>query len=404
MDRGLVSDKEFQKVTIFAKREPKNIPVLLSNTVKAMEVVDDRCINACSDALKVAIGPTMCALAWRLARTWHSNSPVFFEYDADDVEIGEWYQYGLEHYAAEDCMELDCSRIDATHTPWSLSLGFDVMQSYGVSRHVMRLLRLQLENVHGSSRNGVAYDRIAFNRSGVPNTTLTNTIAVACAFVAGVLAAGGRLEELRLMVKGDDSFAFLPRKYHKSVEETFRKMGFIPKVKSGHPQYDHTFCSNLFYPVEVDGRATFRPGPTPKALRKFFVTISDVPVRRALSHVRGVCLGLRHIANHVPMLHELIENCLDALPRVFDSTVKEALARSRTKLLSSQAKSADYTSKTWDMLAMNLRCPGMGQALRLAAEDYAQRCATILAGGGAAGILWTAELEWLARVVQASCE
>jgi len=405
-DAGLVGDKELSKATIFPKREPKNIVGLLDGTVQYQEAVDDRNINACSSALKVAVGPSCCAAAVAFARRCNSHNFIFFDYDADDEEIGDWYTRAMDKFGCSCCLELDCSRMDATQGVATMALGFDVLQSYGVPRRQMRILRLQLNNCHASSRNGVAFDRVALNRSGVPNTTLSNTIAVAAAFTVGVLRAGGNpREDMMLMIKGDDSLAFVKEKYVDSIRDTFATFGFKAKIKYGHAQCEHSFCSNVFYPVErVVGKSRrWLPGPTVRAVRKMFVTANKVPVKFYKSHIRGVCLGLRRIANHVPILHEVVETCLAVLPKRLDKYTALAIKEAKVKIMRTEAGVPDYLPEAWAGLAASLGVPKSAEWLKKATNDYCEHIKLALVRENPAGIVWSPDCEFLSRAIQALC-
>jgi len=135
------------------------------------------------------------------------------------------------------------------------------------------------------------------------------------------------------MIKGDDCFGFLNPKFVEPIRKQFEEFGFTPKIKTGHQQCEHSFCSNCFYPVE----GGFLPGPTLRALRSMFVSYTQVPMYAYRSHILGVCLGLRHIVNKIPIFHQVVETVLACVPRKYDKYFHAAEKLTKVKLIKSES-------------------------------------------------------------------
>jgi len=329
------------KRTIFTKGEKKSIrgqfhyPSWGTGAgVCTPEHVDDRNITACTDEDKVRLGPWCCALAQRIASLWSFKNWLFFDLDATDDQIGEWYTSKYRLHGEQWAFELDCSRIDASHREQTLALAFWIFRRLGLPQSVIHRLNDQLNNIRSTSRSGVAFIRRPFLQSGVPNTTITNTVAVAAAFTVGLIRSGGIPGvDGCLMVKGDDCFGFLNPKFVEGVRQSFVEFGFVPKIKSGHPQVEHSFCSNVFYPVD----GGFSPAPTLRALRSMFVSYTQVPPHAYRSHILGVCLGLRHIVKKIPIFHQVVELVISQIPRKYDKYFHAAEKITKVKLIKSEA-------------------------------------------------------------------
>lgn len=335
-----------QRTTIFTKREKKSIRIRNHYELAPFERehVDDRNINACEDSLKVRLGPHICAWAEAVARNLNYRNWLFFDLSATDEEVGEWYTSNLKRFGVNKAIEIDCSRIDATHNEQTLGLLADLARNYGLPEDIVELLEQQLNNVRATSRNGVGFLRRPFLKSGVPNTTITNTLVCCIAFTLGVIKAGGQPgRDCALMAKGDDSFGFCNPELKESALQAYKDFGFIPKCKYGHPQEEHSFCSNNFYPVGDH----YEPAPTYRALRGLFVTHSDVPVKKYKSFILGVCLGLRKICNKVPIFHAILENCIAHMPHRYDNVFKQAQKEIRVKLMQSQHTKSVINEQSW---------------------------------------------------------
>lgn len=196
-------------------------------------------------------------------------------------------------------------------------------------------------------------------RTGVPNTTITNTIVAAAAFVSGCLKGGGIPgEDFCYMGKGDDSIAFCKPALRPFIEQSYKDFGLILKSKWAHPQHEHSFCSNRFYPVRMsDGTIQYRPGPTIKVLRGLFVTYSDVPLRGYRSYILGVALGLRKVCNKVPILHEVLEHIISKKMGKYDKYFKLAQGELDVKLIKSFSKTSEINEMSYQHMSNQLQLP-----------------------------------------------
>jgi hypothetical protein len=170
--------------------------------------------------------------------------------------------------------------------------------------------------------------------SGVPNTTVGNTIVNAAVSFTALVRAGARPgEDFAIMVRGDDMLALVKPEFHACIAPFAQRLGFKPKVKSQHSISKVRFCSNAFYPTIVAGVPMHVPAPTFKCLMKMMWTISPVPVKAYAQHMRGVALGLKNLVSHVPILRDYIAMILRQTEGQRGRFLKQALKDAKIKYL-----------------------------------------------------------------------
>jgi len=206
------------------------------------------------------------------------------------------------------------------------------MREVGVRGIALQALLAQGRPQTVVSRQGFVATTGCFLKSGVPNTTLYNSILNAMIHWYSFVKAGGRPGvDFWLMVRGDDNLGFVRPGLDDNLVADAEKLGFKLKLKRpGHPCRAR-FCSNAFYPVP-DGR--YMPAPTiGKCLPKLAYSIATVRRGYERAHLRGVALGLLALTNHVPLLGQYVKKLLEITAGAKGRELREAVRVSEHKYL-----------------------------------------------------------------------
>jgi len=243
-----------------------------------------------------------------------------------------------------EVVELDYSKFDGTHGEDSIGFARTFFKRFGLNGNIDQIFKLvQMGPKSGGTRNGVKFKRKAtWNLSGMPSTTLVNTVVNAAiihaaSLISRLLAADSLstteanirriLEKVtadpsaigaidwskqapcNIIVRGDDMLGFMDPSVASVLPIVARLAGFSPKIKHGHVVENVRFCSNIFWPVAEGG---YIPGPTFKAALKYgaymIPTILSPDKFKALA--RGKALGMLQATRHVPLLSALVQHAL----------------------------------------------------------------------------------------------
>jgi hypothetical protein len=289
--------------SIFVKREPKNA----NWAGQVFEPVKPRVIVSCLPKVKVALGPWCVAFSKRLARVWDGQNVIYYESGSTQDDISEWFNRNLLKFSERALFEDDFSSFDATHSAYSFSWVNQVYARCGLAGLALKVMKTQASDQKLTARNGYKVKRPCFMKSGVPNTTIGNTLVNAAVHYSSFVEAGAKPgEDFVMMVRGDDMLAFLKPKFHDKAKELVKRYGFKTKVKNGHRVWHARFCSMAFYPTR---EGVYVCGPTVgKCLAKFAYTVKNVPIKEQAAHRRGVALGLLALTNHIPLLGDYVRN------------------------------------------------------------------------------------------------
>lgn len=325
-----ISDRELVKNNMFVKVEVRNHAWGAES-----KEVKPRAIIPCVPKIKPVVGTFMVAFAEHLHREWNCyDSPIFFECGASTDDIAYWFNTNLERFGPDALFEADETGFDATQSPTSLRFCNDIYEACGAHGDVLRCLRAQERDQYIRARDGTRAKRPAFMKSGVPNTTVGNSLVNAAMFYYAFVKAGAKpFEDFMIMVRGDDMLSFLKPQFHDKVEATIRALGFEPKIKRTHDVPHARFCSMAFYPTIHDGKKWYVPAPTIKCLTKLGATARPLPKREDSwkQHMRGVALGLLALTNHVPLLSDYVQKVLAVTTGAEGKLLREALRDIRKK-------------------------------------------------------------------------
>lgn len=330
--RGFTTGKDASRLHCFTKFELKmtNCDALAS----VFEEIKPRNIVSAPPLAKALLGPWSCAFAEYLGKVWNHTKALYFECGSTNLEVSSWVHKWADIIGWQNFYEVDYSRFDSTQSKASMKFSGQVYTKFGMPRSAQYAYSFQTKTLRGRTRRGVRWRRPPMMCSGVPNTTIGNSLMnAAIAYTALVLAGAKPGVDFALMVRGDDMLALIKPQYRACVAAFAKRLGFKPKVKQGHPICKVRFCSNAFYPTIIEGQLRYVPGPTLKCLLKIMWTITVLPVSKYSEHMRGVCLGLRNAVSHIPILREYVESRLRRTEGVRGPYLKKALREAHIKYM-----------------------------------------------------------------------
>lgn len=210
------------------------------------------------------------------------------------MEVDGWIPY-----------ENDFSKWDGHLSEEALECEMDFYEQFGLPDHIMSMLRSQLVSKGRTMKGGIKFSCRGKRASGVPNTTLGNTLLnfMIHNFVLGDI-------EFKLICMGDDCIIFVREELDEgNCVANFKRFGM--KAKLFTRTYDTLeFCSARFW----------RNGNTrimgPKPGRIIARTFYDKQMRGPKAQVkllRGQVVGLKPAATYVPVLSHIIPHMYSQL-------------------------------------------------------------------------------------------
>jgi len=341
---------------MFVKREVRNWAWAITTGV--LELVKPRVINSCPPIGKAAAGPDTVALTEQLKENWGEDDYIFFECGSTQDIVASWFNRGLAKYGAAWLLESDVSKMDRCQNKFSLGFCAQQMINAGCSSYCKQFVLGQLSRQRIFSRHNIVADVDPYLKSGVPMTTLWNSIINALMNEYAFYKCGARpFEDFILMVRGDDNLAFVRPGMEKLLVETCLKLGFKIKVKRPQRIQDVRFCSNAFYPT-ADG--TYVPAPTIKCLTKLCATVHKVTNKTWRAHMRGVALGLLALTNHVPLLSDYVQMVLRNTNGSTGKAMSRAVAEASKKYFKASrheacAESDEYFASMYGSTAADVK-------------------------------------------------
>jgi hypothetical protein len=326
VSKGLASHA-LNHSSMFVKRE---VSCWCYGSEPAVEI-KPRVIIDCDPRIKVALGPTIVSATKSLHEKWHSHFPIYFECGSTQDEVAEWFNRNLAKFGTESLFASDFSKMDRHQSAGSMRMMRTLLEKAGVHGLARLCLEGQERKQVVRTREGARVTTAGFLRSGVPNTTLYNSIANAALHAYAFIKNGavpGR--DFVFMVRGDDNLAFVRPGFDKGIVELAKKLGFALKVQRPASVAQVRFCSNAFYPT----REGYVPAPTiGKCLPKLSFTAATVRKGFEMQHMRGVALGLLALTNHVPLLGDFIQQILKITVGKISKETHAAVRQSQIKYM-----------------------------------------------------------------------
>jgi hypothetical protein len=329
IQRGL-RESEMACSSMFVKLETKNFAWQSACWPSAKEV-KPRVIISCSPRIKVALGPTIVSFTEQLREVWHKDAAIYFECGSSQDDVAYWFNKNLARFGEECLYMTDFTLMDRTQSSESMAILRRMLQVRGARGLALQCLRRQEKPQRVYSRDGERVACPAFLRSGVPNTTLYNSMMNALLHYYHFSHRGKPLQDFVMMVRGDDNLIFAKPEVVEGIVETAASLGFKLKLTKARTVDRARFCSNAFYPTSDRG---YVPAPTiGKCLTKLCYTTSTIRKGGERAHMRGVALGLLALTNHVPLLHDYITRVLELTAGAHGKEFQRALAAARMKYL-----------------------------------------------------------------------
>lgn len=197
-------------------------------------------------------------------------------------------------------IEIDMSEYEARISEEALEHRAKFYEHVGLTQQQADLFRLQKEQV-GRTRSGVKWKRTAGMASGVPDTSLGNSLSTAEATNSYFIQEDYDLEQhMGLMVLGDDNFIIVDHDMWDKMDHSTLKLqtwlenlNWKPEIKDYAPEDlpKAEYCSGWFCRYEHEGemKLTWTP-KTGKVLAKtLFIKPQD---RIGRNTIKGICMGL----------------------------------------------------------------------------------------------------------------
>jgi len=353
--RGLM-EADCSSTAMFVKREVRNWAWFIMTGV--LELVKPRVINSCSPRGKMAAGPDTVALTEQLKVQWSQDDAIFFECGSTQDIVADWFNRGLKKYGVSWLLESDVSKMDRCQNVYSLGFCADQMIKAGCGPYCKKFVLGQLKRQTIYSRHGIKAEVDPYLKSGVPMTTLWNSIVNALMQQYSFWKAGAKpFVDYVIMVRGDDSLAFVRPGMEKELVTTCKRLGFKIKAKRPARIQDVRFCSNAFYPTAEGG---YVPAPTIKCLTKLCATVTTVTKKTWRAHMRGVALGLLALTNHVPLLSDYVQMVLRNTEGASGKVMANAVAAAKKKYFKGSkhekaACSDEYFASMYDATSADIQ-------------------------------------------------
>lgn len=270
-----------------------------------------RCIISASVYVRVLLGPWFHAMAGILKKNWSvTRDALAFACGYTSVQVGEWLRHQSNTIIDPEYFEIDYSRWDSSICVEMLKLLEKIYRYFGMHGRELLVYKQQYK-LFAESKQGVSFSRTGMVETGVPNTTVGNSILNGLITWFLFTEAGGVLgRSFSAMVLGDDMIAVVSKGLAPNFVEQAKKLGLSPKLKRGHQLASVSFCSNAFYPAILRGLYRWCAAPTLKAMLKISWTTSLIDPSLWWAHARGVALGLLTLVNHIPIFVAYLEKIL----------------------------------------------------------------------------------------------
>jgi len=385
--QGDFSWSDFKKTSCFIKIELQ--PCFMNTKLKEF---CPRCICACPPMIKPVIGPWCRSALDSLVEYYSYLDPVFVEVKSTAEQVGMWVSYWWPKFDTHG--KADHHRFDKHEGEFIIAEECRIYEAFGLKGDRLRVMATQIAPVSGVGRRGCHFKRTGFRRTGVPNTTLGNTIVNLLCYLSyfnSVDALPGR--DYVVMVHGDDSIVFMRSGLELKLQETINSIGFDIDFTLCDSISKIRYCSSMFYPIyphmEKDFLvpATVCPGPTLKALIKMNYTFKNIPQRAYNQHQRGVALGLQKAVQHIPLLNDAVMRTLSITQGAHGSYLSRAFNETQRKIRKSTGhlehqNAVDFLSEAYGV-----------------PSDILRRCRCQLKAMRAIGLYSSPELHLMTRAV-----
>jgi len=299
-----------------------------------------RLIQGRSDRAKVAMGPWFDTAGKVLSHVWGKTDKLYYTSGATAEDLGEW--------AAEAealgliPMEWDFAAFDTTVGPAPHALWGRVNVDAGAPTDVLRIIDARLAPLKGKTRWGCKYQKLAQVSSGDGDTSVGNSFIHGLGWLWVLEQLVPALaEQCKVAILGDDSVVAAPPSAVSALRDSPRLwalLGLRIEMKVDLCWDTVSFCSGYFWRTG-GGTRTWGPNPA-RVLAKSFWTTVPFAEKKSRMWLRGVLIGFRKDASHVPLISTLVERLLSlvgsegevVLRRRYDGRLQSAARRNTSPL------------------------------------------------------------------------
>lgn len=297
----------------------------------------------------VTAGPFLWSVAKWIKEHWHLH-PVFYCPGATVEAISAWFQWHVDH--GYIFLEEDMSRCDSSYHAKVLKATALIYRRFYIKPKVDKAIRAQYPKcvLHGNDGTWACVDGTLC--TGSHETTIGNTKNIVLNKLAAWIPEGlspvqahyneHELSEshnhpLGIMQAGDDGLNAIHPAFDVDPDRLI-EFGYRAKSKWTTPE-KATFLSGRFY--RVGSQYVWGP-KAGRQIAKIGIDIEFDP--HPIQKLRGVAMGMRNLANHIPLLGVLVRRILELTQGVQAKAVFEDWKPMA-------ARSYDATSETYEHFA-----------------------------------------------------
>ena len=298
--RALIRHKELgiesqTRFTMFVKEE------------KYLKKTDCRPIQTPNDQVPVTCLPYLRPLNKLFAGTFGKEFRWTYASGMNQADVGSWFDDLSWQY-----IEVDAHRFDAHVSVEALQMTYTVFENYGVPAEVMRLLRETIETRGLTQRGRHRYTVSGTRKSGVPDTSLGNSLITIYLWWKIYCVVRKPLE---VIVMGDDCVARCAIGDYDAdiVQQVYTRGGFVPKVHLRDEIHDVGFLSGYIVPTIGGMVWTITLG---RFLTKFFWAIGEVKPEHVRDTATVMATSIKPLVTVLPIAREIVERVLQDAPPV----------------------------------------------------------------------------------------
>jgi len=265
---------------------------------------DPRLIQGTTPYVSVLLGPSMCAVSSLLSEKMAIGSPLVYAPGLNANQLGSFLTEAPGGNFSGLLLEIDFSRFDRSRGAKSLECEFLIYRKMGLKSKALECLNGQLVT-KGRSSFGFRYGVPGTMKSGVPNTTVGNTLT---SMLVTRYIFGKFKQPFRAMFGGDDIIVAVDdfKVSPKAIELEYERFGLKAKMSHHGCPYTASFYSGTFTP-STSGLIL-----VPKLGTLFSKMCWSVsPVGHPKGWLKGVVLANLALYRHLPDIWHYLRIILD---------------------------------------------------------------------------------------------
>lgn len=285
--------------------------------------VTARVIQGNHDEYMAVMGPWLYGDAKYLGMVWDYRTGHSITYAAglNAHDSGRWFDYANNTVTSPVQFMNDASRWDGNICRDAIELLHEVIamrttcwSDTRITNNFVHMLNMAQLDSFGTTFHGIKYFAEGRVQSGRLTTSSGNSTLNALIHIIPMIMILHRMptqQEFMMLVMGDDMYVVITgahmRKYRELLRPFLTRLGIVHRCQFFHDMDEAQFCSSRWWPTK-HGHVL---GPKPfRALSKTFHCQHQLNTSHQSQWLRGVVLGWRNDANHVPVMRVVIERML----------------------------------------------------------------------------------------------